>query len=113
VATPVEGGRRITPHSLDLPFMFDNVTKAPQMVGPPTEATEAMAHAMSESWLAFGRTGNPNNPAVPEWKPYDLESRSVMSFDCPPAAESDPLGAERVAMEKYPTQQLEGVLHRR
>jgi para-nitrobenzyl esterase len=110
--TPVEGGRRITPHSLDLPFMFDNVTKAPQMVGPPTEETAALANAMSETWLAFARTGNPNNPAIPEWKPYDLGKRTVMLFDVTPEAAQDPHREERLAMEKYPTQQLGRTLHR-
>jgi para-nitrobenzyl esterase len=110
--TPVEGGRRITPHSLDLPFMFDNVTKARHMVGPPTDDTAAMAHMMSETWLAFARTGDPNNPALPPWKPYDLQARTVMLFDTPPAAEPDPHRAERLAMERYPTQQIGRVLHR-
>ncbi len=109
--TPVEGGRRITPHSLDLPFMFDNVTKAPHMVGAPTKETAAMAAMMSETWLAFARTGNPNNPAIPDWRHYD-DRRTVMLFDVPPAAQADPHAAERQAIEKYPTQQLGGVLHR-
>lgn len=112
--TPVEGGRRITPHSLDLPFMFDNVTKAPQMVGEPTDETQAMAHAMSESWLAFARSSDPNNSAVPQWTPYDLESRPVMLFDTPPALESDPHRQERLSMDKYPSQQRGGrLIHRR
>ncbi len=111
--TPVEGGRRITPHSLDLPFMFDNVTKAPQMVGPPSADTAAMATMMSESWLAFARRGDPNNTAVPRWQPFDLRTRSVMLFDAPPNVASDPHREERLAMERYPTQQLERALHRR
>jgi para-nitrobenzyl esterase len=110
--TPVEGGRRITPHSLDLPFMFDNVTKASEMVGPPTAETEAMANMMSETWLAFARTGDPNHPTVPAWSPYDLQARTVMLFDTPPSAESDPHRDERLAMEGYPSQQLGRVLHR-
>lgn len=109
--TPVEGGRRITPHSLDLPFMFDNVKRAEAMVGPPTDETAAMAEMMSETWLAFARSGDPNNATVPSWKPYDLEARTVMLFDTPPTAESDPHRAERLAMEAYPTQQRGGVLH--
>ncbi len=109
--TPIEGGRRITPHSLDLPFMFDNVGRAAHMVGPETDETTAMAHAMSETWLAFARTGDPNNAAIPTWKPYDLEQRSVMLFDVPAQVQADPHGAEREAMEAYPTQQLGRVLH--
>jgi para-nitrobenzyl esterase len=104
--TPVEGGRRITPHSLDLPFVHDNVSKAALMVGPPTPETAAMAEAMSETWLAFARTGDPNNPAIPDWAAYDLEKRPVMLFDTLSEVRPDPHRAERLAMEAYPTQQM-------
>jgi para-nitrobenzyl esterase len=110
--TPIEGGRRITPHSLDLPFMFDNVARAPQMVGAPSAQTAAMATMMSESWLAFARSGDPGHAGLPRWIPYDLKTRTVMLFDVPPTAEHDPLRDERVAMERYPTQQRGRVLHR-
>ncbi|WP_195210589.1 carboxylesterase/lipase family protein [Actinomarinicola tropica] len=111
--TPVEGGRRITPHSLDLPFVFDNVAVAPDMVGDPTEETAALAHAMSESWIAFAHTGDPNNGAVPPWAPYDLDRRTVMHFDVPPAVVDDPHRDERLAMSRYETQQAAGrALHR-
>ena len=110
--TPVEDGRRVTPHNTDLPFMFDNVTKGPAIVGPGTAETAAMARSMSESWLAFARTGDPNNAAIPEWAPYDLERRAVMLFDVPSQALEDPHREERLAMERYPTQQLGGTLHR-
>lgn len=110
--TPVEGGRRITPHSLDLPFMFDNVSKAPHMVGEASEETAAMAYQMSQAWLAFARTGDPNTAAIPSWRPYDLDRRTVMLFSTVSRAESDPHRAERLAIDSYPTQQLKGTLHR-
>jgi para-nitrobenzyl esterase len=71
-----------------------------------------MAAMMSESWLAFARSGDPGHAGLPCWRPYDLETRAVMLFDVPPAAENDPLRDERVAMERYPTQQRGRVLHR-
>ena len=111
--TPVEGGRRITPHSLDLPFVHDNVVSAGHITGPVTAETEAMTAAMSESWLAFARTGNPSNAAIPAWGPYDLAGRAVMLFDVPCSVEADPHRGERVAMQGYPTQQLGRTLHRR
>ena len=110
--TPVEGGRRMSPHSLDLPFVHDNVAVARHMVGPPTADTAAMTQAMSETWLAFARSGDPNNPAIPEWAPYDLERRKVMLFDLPCQVGEDPQQAERMAIQAYPTQQVGRALHR-
>jgi para-nitrobenzyl esterase len=104
--TPIEGGRRVTPHSLDLPFVFDNVTRARDMVGAASEQTASLAHAMSEAWLAFARNGDPNHPALAPWRPYDLQRRAVMLFDVPALATEDPQREEREAMEKYATQQL-------
>jgi para-nitrobenzyl esterase len=102
--TPVEDGRRITPHSLDLPFIFDNVEVAPDMVGPPSSDTEALTCMMSESWLAFARHGDPGNVHVPAWAPYDLERRTVMHFDVTPSAHQDPHREERLAMSRYAVQ---------
>lgn len=111
---PVEGGRRISQHSLDLPFVHDNVSAGMHMTGPDTEQTRAMVDNMANSWLAFSKTGNPNNGSVPNWKPYDLENRNTMLFDVPSRAENDPYKAEREFMARYPSQQDSGLaLHRR
>lgn len=103
--TPVDTRGKFSPHSLDLAFVFDNVPAGNLFVGPPTDQTAAMARAMSESWIAYARTGDPNNPAVPRWNPYDLDSRSTMIFDVPSRAVDDPRRAEREFMSQFPTQQ--------
>lgn len=111
--TPVEGGRKISPHNLDLPFVHDNVDLAPHIAGPPTGETAVMAQAMADAWIAFARTGDPNCGATPAWRPYDLDRRTVLHFDVPPVAVDDPFREERIAMERYPSQQAAGgVLHR-
>lgn len=111
---PVEGGRRVSQHSLDLPFVFDNADKMEYMVGPETDSTRAMENIMAESWIAFARNGNPNNAAIPDWRPYDLENRYTMMLDDPPELVADPHQAEREFMQQYPTQQMgTGALHRR
>jgi len=111
---PVEGGRRVSQHSLDLPFVFDNVAAGANMTGPDTEETRAMVDNMANSWIAFARTGNPNNPSIPDWKPYNLEQRPTMMLDAPSHLENDPHKAEREFMARYPSQQDGGVaLHRR
>lgn len=110
--SPAEDGRRYSQHTLDLPFVFDNVAKAPHLTGPETEETRALAQAMSETWISFARTGDPNNVAIPHWRPYDLTDRPVLLFDTTARLASDPHGAERRFMSRFETQQMGRTLHR-
>jgi para-nitrobenzyl esterase len=91
-------------HTIDLPFVFDNVALAPGMCGPSAEeqaAAQPLATRMSEMLIAFARTGNPNCKEVPHWPSYDLKERNTMIFDSKTGdsetrVEKDPRGAERV-----------------
>ncbi len=58
-------------------------------------SAQPMADVMSESFLAFGRTGNPSTPALPNWPQFDVDRRPTMIFDLPPRMEDDPRGGER------------------
>lgn len=99
--SPAEGGRRVSQHTLDLPFMFDNVAVATHLTGPESAETRAMTEAMAETWLAFARTGNPNHAGVPQWDAYDTASRAVMEFEVPARVVKDPFKTERDFMERY------------
>jgi para-nitrobenzyl esterase len=112
--TPVDGGRLVSPHNLDLPFVFDNVERARHIVGPPSDQTAAMAAMVSGAWLAFARTGDPNHEGIPHWPAYDVSRRATLHLDVPPVVVDDPFRDERLAMERYPSQQVRGgVIHRR
>jgi para-nitrobenzyl esterase len=78
--TPVMDGRFRSPHMLDLPLMFDNVGMMTRFLGDRPEA-QRVADQMSETWIAFARTGNPSNAAIPQWPPYSAASRASMVFD--------------------------------
>jgi para-nitrobenzyl esterase len=67
-------------HALEIPFVFDNTTRVTTWSGGGPEAA-ALAARMSEAWLAFARTGDPNTPTLPRWQPYDALSRATMVFD--------------------------------
>lgn len=99
--TPVDGGKWKAPHGLDIPLVFDNVRHTPQMTGTGPEA-QHMADQMSESWIAFGRTGDPNTRGLPHWPPYDLIRRSTLVFDTVSKVVDDPRGDERRMFEKVP-----------
>jgi len=99
--SPAEGGRRISQHTLDLPFMFDNVAVANHLTGPESAETRAMTEAMAETWLAFARTGNPNHAGLPNWPAYDAATRPVLEFEVPPRVVNDPFPTERGFMDRY------------
>ena len=40
-----------------------------------------MAAQISDAYISFARTGNPNTPRLPHWPVYDLAHRSTMVFD--------------------------------
>ncbi len=103
--SPAAGGRYKAPHTMDLPFAFDNVAVSPGMVGDTPELqkrAQALADAVSESYIAFARTGNPNNKHVPNWPNFDLKTRPTMIFDDKVRVESDPRGEQRRYIEQVP-----------
>ena len=87
--TPVANNLFKSPHTLDIPLMFDNVDKARVLVGPGPQP-EALARQMSDAWLAFARAGNPNAASIPEWPPYTAERRATMLFDVKSRVADDP-----------------------
>jgi para-nitrobenzyl esterase len=96
--SPGAGGRFRAPHTVDIPFFFDNLALAPGMVGASPEDLERaqpLATAMSESLIAYAKTGDPNHAGLPRWPTYDLRSRSTMIWNTPPRVANDPRGNER------------------
>jgi para-nitrobenzyl esterase len=91
---PIDGGKWGAHHGLDVPLIFDNVPLAPHMVGTGP-AAQAVADQMSETLLAFARTGRPDNPRIPRWPAYDLTRRATLVFDAVPSIVDDPRGGER------------------
>ena len=103
--SPVDGGRFGAPHTLDIPLAFDNVAVSPGMVGS-SDADKAQAQQMteivSETYIAFARTGNPNNSHAPQWPAFDLSKRATMIFDLPSRIEDDPRSRERLYLGQVP-----------
>ncbi len=96
--TPVEGGRLKSPHALDIAFVFDNVARSVSYTGTGPDQ-QRMADLMSDAWIAFAKTGNPNTPALPQWPRYTMGNRATMIFDTDPEVSVDPDQAERELLQ--------------
>jgi len=98
---PTPDDRHRAQHMTDIPLAFDNTDKEGAITGSGDKA-RAMAAIMSETFIAFAKSGNPNNKALPEWKPYTLPNRETMVFNLPPQLQNDPRGEQRRLFEKVP-----------
>lgn len=95
--SPALSGRLRAPHTVDIPFVFDN-TDVPLVMTRSPEA-KSLAAKVSTAWIAFARTGNPNHSGLPSWPTYDTQRRGTMVFDNHCALVSDPGGPERKAWD--------------
>ena len=102
VIGPAFGGMLKSTHAVEIPFVFDalGAPGAEMFTGTGPER-QAIADAMHQTWLGFARTGNPNNPAIPEWPQYEPGRRATMRFDTTIEVLDDPLGEDRAAWGEY------------
>jgi para-nitrobenzyl esterase len=103
-ASPARGGKLRSVHSMEIPFVFDNIHLAEPLTGSGPEQT-ALATMVSGAWARFARTGNPNGKGLPNWPAYSAATRSVMIFDKTSRAVDDPNRDERLAIAAIKAQQ--------
>jgi para-nitrobenzyl esterase len=104
--TPADNGKLITPHGLEMPLVFNNVDRGGEaLTGGSVEAVK-LAAAMSEAWVAFAASGNPNSnkSGLPHWPSYDSTKRATMVFDIRSKVVDDPQKEQRMIFEKAPAQ---------
>jgi para-nitrobenzyl esterase len=83
-------------HTLEIPFVFHNLEASPWTRGVAGAA--ALADQVSDAWLAFAQSGDPNTHRVPRWPAFDAQRRATMVFDSASAVADDPLREQRLAM---------------
>jgi para-nitrobenzyl esterase len=88
--TPAFGGRLKSPHSVDVPFVFDTLHVIGEAHHKP--GAQALADRVSRTWATFARTGNPANETIPAWPAYTLDRRATMIFDDACKVVDDPDG---------------------
>jgi para-nitrobenzyl esterase len=97
--SPVQGGLLRSPHNIEWPFAFDNAVLCKDLTGGGADAI-ALADKVSDAWIAFARSGNPNTPKMPHWPAYTIKRRETMVIDNQSKLVNDPLKQQREAMFK-------------
>jgi len=95
--TPVEGGRLKSPHTMEIPFAFDNVQISRNLTGGGADAM-ALADKLSDTWIAFARTGDPNTSKLPHWPAFNATERPTMVINNQSKVVDDPIREQRLAM---------------
>jgi para-nitrobenzyl esterase len=88
--TPVLDGRVRSYHCAELPFVFDNTDRCDTATGGGPLA-RALAAKVSDAWIEFARTGDPNYSGLPRWPTFTTLRDATMVFDntCAVAYDAD------------------------
>ena len=82
--SPIENNTRGSFHGVDIPLVFNNIELGKHWTGVGDDC-HRLAEKMSQAWINFARTGNPNvEGMLPPWKPYSRENGETMVFDNTP-----------------------------
>jgi para-nitrobenzyl esterase len=86
--SPGYGGKFGPVHGTDVSLVFHNSLTNINAAASPEML--AIMEQISSAWVAFAKTGDPNNPRMPQWPAYNQETRTTMLFDAKTRAVQDP-----------------------
>lgn len=78
--SPVVDGKYRAVHCMEIPFCFANIDRCWNMTGSSKEAY-TLAEKVSQAWISFAKTGNPNHKGLPTWPAYNTTNTATMHFD--------------------------------
>jgi para-nitrobenzyl esterase len=75
-------------HTAEVPYMMNNLKT---LKNRPLEKSDYdLSNLMSDYWVNFIKTGNPNGKGLAEWPKYNTDANQVMVFDAQSKAETVP-----------------------
>jgi para-nitrobenzyl esterase len=90
---PAFDGKFGAAHAMDVAASMHNERDA--ILGSGSTDARRMCDALASAFLAFAKTGDPNNSQIPQWPRFDALQRSTLVYDRNTRMERDPHGALR------------------
>jgi para-nitrobenzyl esterase len=92
-------------HGSEIGYVFKNLG-GPQIgqAGPPPAPRPEdikMSDLMSNYWVNFAKSGDPNGPGLPAWPAFSAGAQNAMHFDAQPGARPVPNMAQIKAFDAY------------
>lgn len=87
------GGKFGAVHGTDVSATFNSYRDG--IGGAGSEEQRALWARFATAWIAMAKNANPNHPTIPNWPPYDGNTRATMIFDNEVRVENDPRGEIR------------------
>jgi len=87
--SPAMEGKLRAPHTVEIPFVFDN-TDIPREMTKGGPEVKGLAGKTSDAWIQFARSGNPNHKGLPNWPAYTVDQRATMLLDTTCKVVNDP-----------------------
>jgi para-nitrobenzyl esterase len=94
-ATPAFDGKLGAVHGHDVDASFNLYRNG--ICGTGEKSGRVMAKRLASTFVAFAKSGNPDNDQIPHWPSYDGNTRATMIFDNETRVVNDP----RSAVRKY------------
>ena len=79
--TPIHDGQLYSPHTIEIPFVFNNALDRGLIMTGGGAEVQALAETVSNAWVTFAKTGHPAADTLPEWSAYQPNNRASMHLN--------------------------------
>jgi len=100
-ATPGFDGKLGAVHGHDVDASFNLYRNG--ICGSGRKEGRVMCTRLASTWIAFAKTGKPDNEHIPHWPAYDAPTRATMIFDTNTRIVNDPRSTIRAYWSRNPT----------
>jgi para-nitrobenzyl esterase len=90
-------------HAAEIAYVFGRPPESGVIFKVTKREDTKLSELMSEYWVNFAKTGDPNGPGLPEWTAFAADGSKAMTFDTEPGMKSLPHPERLEVLDAYMT----------